>query len=128
MIIVWVGHYLRTFLGGKILLLLVPFILVDKSSTMDDFWSFIQIKCLSLCLCFDLCGGGFFFFCVFSYRCVSRLVKTWCPVKASVVGCFISSVWVCHSNLTRSCFVRSAAQVRSCHFVQDTAIGQLFCF
>lgn len=47
----------------------------------------------------------------FSCRCVSRLVRTQLPVRVSAVGCFTSTVWVRQSNLTRSCCVRSAAQV-----------------
>lgn len=53
--------------------------------------------------------------CIFvSYRRVSRLVRTWSRVKGSAVGCFTSTVSVRHSNPTRSCCVRSAAQV-SCY-------------
>lgn len=78
------------------------------------------------CLCTTLHLFLYLYFFPHPYRRVSRLVRTWCPVKASVVGCFTSTVWVCHSNPTKSCFVKSAAQVRSSNFVQETAIGRLF--
>lgn len=60
--------------------------------------------------------------CIFvSYRRVSRLVRTWSRVKGSAVGCFTSTVSVRHSNPTRSCCVRSAAQV-SCYLAKKSAL------